>query len=140
MENYVDPAFGVQTGRLATPFVADVPEQLIALADIGVFAGLAFAGADQYVGRTVTIAGDELRPPDIAAILSRAAGRHIPYVQAPLEDVRRFNPALAEAADFLNQQGGYGADVASIRTRYPGLMSFAEWMADEGAARVAKLF
>ncbi|WP_235014669.1 NmrA family NAD(P)-binding protein, partial [Parafrankia sp. Ea1.12] len=51
MENYADPAFGVQTGTLATPFAPDIPEQLIALDDIGAFVALAFTDPVRYLGR-----------------------------------------------------------------------------------------
>lgn len=34
MENYLNPAFGVQTGTLTTAFRPDLPEQLIALAHL----------------------------------------------------------------------------------------------------------
>jgi uncharacterized protein YbjT (DUF2867 family) len=139
MENYVDPAFGVQTGMLATPFAPDVPEQLIALADIGAFVSFAFADAAHYVGRTVAIAGAELRPPEIAKVLSRASQRDIPYLRIPVEAVREQSAALADATDFLNGRG-YGVDIAATRAMHPGLMSFDTWLAETGAAKLAALF
>ncbi|WP_217505314.1 NmrA family NAD(P)-binding protein [Streptomyces lunaelactis] len=51
MENVADPAFGLQTGQLATAFAPDVAEQLIAVEDIGTFVALAFGDPTQYLGK-----------------------------------------------------------------------------------------
>src|SRR5512145_2351923 len=39
---------------------AEKERQLIAVEDVGVFAALAFANPDQYIGKTIELAGDEL--------------------------------------------------------------------------------
>lgn len=139
MENYADPAFGVQTGTLTTAFSADVPEQLIALEDIGVFVASAFSNPAEYLGKTIAIAGDALTPPTIAEALSRAVGREIPYVQVPLDAVRAQGEDFADAVAFLNDNGGYGADIAAARKLHPELMNFQAWLATTGKARISKL-
>lgn len=139
MENYADPAFGLGSGALATPLAADVPEQLIAPADVGVFAALAFDDPGGYLGQAGDIAGDALTPPRIAQALSEALGCAVPYVPVPVEVVRARSAAYAEAVDFLNRNGGYGADLARARELHPGLVTFDGWLATGGAARVAAL-
>jgi uncharacterized protein YbjT (DUF2867 family) len=140
MDNYADPAFGVQTGSLASPFAPDVPEQLIALDDIGTFIAIAFSDPAKYLGNAIAIAGDELRPPQTAEALSRATGRHIPYVQIPVEAVREQGNDLADAVSFLNDKGGYGADIRAARALHPGLMTFSTWLGRHGRAKLAELF
>jgi uncharacterized protein YbjT (DUF2867 family) len=140
MENYSDPAFGVQTGRLTTAFSPNVPEQLIALKDIGVFVESAFSNPAEYLGRTIAIAGDALTPPAIAEALSRAAGREIPYAQAPLDAVRAQSEDFAEAVAFLNDNGGYGANIAAARKLHPELMDFETWLVATGASLISRLF
>jgi len=105
MDNYADPAFGIQTGALVTPLAPDVPEQMIALADIGAFVALAFADPARYLGAAVAIAGDELTPPQTAQALSQATGQHIRHVQIPVEAVRQHNSDLADAVSYLNSHG-----------------------------------
>jgi uncharacterized protein YbjT (DUF2867 family) len=139
MENYASPAFGVQTGTLATAFAPDVPEQLIALDDIGALVALAFRDPAQYLGRAIAIAGDALTPPTIAAALSRVTGREIPYVRLPLEVVRAQSEDSADAVAFLNDNGGYGADIPTARKLHPGLMTFDTWLATIGRARISAL-
>ncbi|WP_307874566.1 NmrA family NAD(P)-binding protein [Frankia nepalensis] len=139
MDNYADPAFGVQTGTLATPFAPDVPEQLIAVDDIGAFAASAFADPARYLGRALAIAGDALRPGQTAQALSLATGRDIRYAHVPSDIVRGQNEDVADVADFLNNHGGYGADLAAARALHPGLMSFQTWLAGPGRTKLATL-
>ncbi|CUU59698.1 Uncharacterized conserved protein YbjT, contains NAD(P)-binding and DUF2867 domains [Parafrankia irregularis] len=140
MENYASPAFGVQTGTLASPFAPDVAEQLIALDDIGAFVALAFADPARFAERTLAIAGDELRPAETARALSRATGRDIGHVQLPVDVVRAANEDFADAVAFVNDRGGYGADIATARALHPELMTFETWLERRGAALVAALF
>jgi uncharacterized protein YbjT (DUF2867 family) len=140
MENYVNPAFGIQEGALATGLAPDVPEQMIALDDIGQFVAFSFAYPRRYVEARVAIAGDELTPRQTARALSQAAGRDIPYQQIPVEAIRQRNAHFADAVDFLHQNGGYGVDIAAARARHPGLMTFQEWLSRDGRASLNALF
>ncbi|MDL4817280.1 NmrA family NAD(P)-binding protein [Actinomadura opuntiae] len=120
MENYLG------ADAIATPFAPGVPEQLIAVDDIGAFAALAFADPAAHLGETHSIAGDALTPPDIAAAFTRASGRDVPYVPVPLDAL----PAdTAAAVAHLNARGGYGADVAATRALRPQTMDLAAWLA-----------
>jgi uncharacterized protein YbjT (DUF2867 family) len=85
MDNYAGPAFGIQTGALVTPLAPGVPEQMIALADIGAFVALAFADPARYLGTAVAIAGDELTPATDRASAQPGTGQHIRHVQIPVE-------------------------------------------------------
>ncbi|MFI0898461.1 NmrA/HSCARG family protein [Streptomyces sp. NPDC020983] len=139
VENYADPAFGLGSGTLATPLAATVPEQLIALADVGAFVAMAFAAPGEYLGRTLTLAGDELTPPEIAAAISRATGEQVSYLPVPLAALREHNPVLGAVIAFLNDGGGYGADLTEARRRHPGALTFDAWLAAGGAARLTAL-
>lgn len=77
-----------------------------------------------------------LTPPQIAAAISRATGRSIPYVQIPIETVRQQNAKVARALEFLNQ-AGYTTDIAALRRQHPGLMDFDTWLEKEGRAKSA---
>jgi uncharacterized protein YbjT (DUF2867 family) len=109
---------------------------LIAADDIGAFAALAFEHPHEYLGKTIEIAGDALTPLQIAAAISRTAGRAIPYVQIPIETLRQQNVKIARAIDFLNETG-YITDIAVLRKQHPGLMNFDTWLKKEGKAKFA---
>lgn len=95
IQNYLDPFSGIQNGTFSEATRADVPVKLIAVDDIGAFAAIAFRSPEAFIGRTIEIAGDALTPPQIAAAISQAVGRSIPYVPIPLEAIRSQNEILA---------------------------------------------
>jgi uncharacterized protein YbjT (DUF2867 family) len=116
-----------------------VPEQLIAVDDIGRFVAQAFASPERYLGETIAIAAEELCPPQTAAALSRALGREIPYQRIAIKAIRQQNEDFAQAASYLNDNRGYGADVAAARALHPSLMTFDDWLASGGTAKLAAL-
>lgn len=136
MEDFTTYRFGVPSGRLAVPFNADVVVQLIAVADIGAFAALAFAQPETYVGQVLNISGDAMTAPQIAEALGRAAGRPIPYVQIPIEILRQKSPEAASVFDWVNNEY-YTTDIPALRALHPGLMTFENWLDAVGAARLA---
>lgn len=131
MEDIVGPRFGVPQGTLATAIKPDVAVQLIAVNDIGAFVALAFDHPDEYMGKTIELAGDALTMPQITAIISQLTGRPIPYIQFPIETIRQQNPSAALAYDFVNA-GGMQADIPVLRKLHPGLMNFETWLKREG--------
>ncbi|WP_248926991.1 NmrA/HSCARG family protein [Paenibacillus hamazuiensis] len=139
MENYADPRSGIQHGTLAEPTLPDVPVKLISVDDIGVFVRLAFAHPDEFLGKTLEIAGDAVTPPDIAASISRALGRSIRYVPIPIETVRGQNEVLARLYEWLNGDG-YEVDIPALRKLHPNLMSFDAWLERKGKSRLDTLF
>src|SRR6266545_2243258 len=94
---------GTSGGTFAIAIEPDVTMGLIAADDIGAFAALAFEHPEEYLGKTIEIAGDALTPPQIAAAISRVTGHSIQYVQIPIETLRQQNAEIARSIDFLNQ-------------------------------------
>ncbi|QFY09382.1 NAD(P)H-binding protein [Nonomuraea phyllanthi] len=135
MENYTG-AYHLHDGAVATAFAADVPQQIMAVDDVGALAALAFAEPGEWIGRAVDLAGDELTPRQIAAAISEAIGRPLPYVQIPIEVIAQVGADFAYAYTWLNERG-YRADVASTRTLHPGLMDLRTWLRRTGAAQIA---
>ncbi|NUT42688.1 MAG: NmrA/HSCARG family protein, partial [Thermoactinospora sp.] len=113
MENYTG-AYHLHDGAVATAFAADVPQQVMAVDDVGAFAALAFAQPGEWIGRAVDLAGDELTPRRIAAAISEAIGRPLPYVRIPIDTIAKAGEDFAFAYTWLNDRG-YRADVAFTR-------------------------
>lgn len=135
MENYTG-AYYLREGTMATAFAPDVPQQIMAVDDVGAFTALAFAEPQHWIGRAVDLAGDEPTPVQIAAAISEAVGRPLPYVQIPIEVIARIGEDFAFAYTWLNERG-YRADVSFARALHPGLMDLRTWLARTGAARIA---
>lgn len=135
MENYTG-GYHLRDGAVATPFAADVSQQVMAVDDLGAFAAMAFARPSEWVGRAVDLAGDELSPVRIAAAISEAVGRPLPYVEIPIEAVREVGEEFAFAYEWLNERG-YRADLALTRRLHPEVMDLRTWLDRSGAAQIA---
>ena len=105
--------------------------QIVATDDIGIFAELAFANPQQYLGKTVELAGDELTEPQIAEVFSKVIGRPVkavgpqnsPGTAQTEEQIAMFN--------FFNGIG-YDADIAALRKLYPGLQNLEQYLRRNG--------
>jgi uncharacterized protein YbjT (DUF2867 family) len=104
--------------------------QLIAVDDIAGMAALAFAQPQQFIGKALEIAGDELTFPQIAEVFTRVVGRPIRY--AP-ELAQRWGEGDDGAK--LNRwfdEKGFKADIPALRAIYPALMDFETFLRKTG--------
>ena len=138
MENFVQPGFGILDGKVVFFGAPERPIPLIAADDIGAFAALAFGDPGAYAGRVLPLVGDELSGTELAAAISRAAHRDVPYAQFPAELLRQ-NPAFESVVAFV-QKYTTRADVAELRRLHPGLLTFEAWLQKEGRAKLDALF
>lgn len=125
MENTRSHILGVQPdGTLSYFRPPDRPTQLIAVHDIGVFAGLAFADPGKYLGQRIELAGDELTFLQIAAAISAAADRPVRYQQIQLASF------LDNNSDSKSRQDDevWRADIAALRAIHPQLQTFDQWL------------
>ncbi|MFD2472296.1 NmrA/HSCARG family protein [Amycolatopsis silviterrae] len=125
MENQLHPRMGVRDGVLTDVFLPESPVQLVAAADIGAFATLAFTRPAEYAGRTIELAGDELTMPQIAQAMERALRRPVAYRPIPREALT--DPDALAGYDFANN-GGWRPDIPALRKEHPGLLDFAAWL------------
>lgn len=134
MENYTG-GYHLHDGTVATAFAAEVPQQIMAVDDVGALTALAFARPGEWIGRAVDVAGDELTPLQIAAAISEAIGRPLPYVQIPIETLAAVGEEFAAAYTWLNERG-WRADVAFTRELHPGVVDLRTWLERTGAAQI----
>jgi uncharacterized protein YbjT (DUF2867 family) len=140
MENHAIrglPLGGIVNGELTHLFGPDVPVQLIAAADIGAFAVLAFTRPHEYIGVALEIAGDELTPRRTVDLMSYALGREITYRQISVATL-----GLGDDAEraFTSERGLWQADIPYLRERHPALLDFPTWLTQGGAAQIEALF
>jgi uncharacterized protein YbjT (DUF2867 family) len=138
MENYTG-GYHLHEGTVTTAFEPEVPQQIMAVDDVGVFAALAFARPDEWIGRAIDLAGDEVTPRRIAEAIGAAIGRPVPYVQLPIETIRQVGEEFAFAYEWLNTLG-WRADISAARRIHPGLMDLRTWLEWTGAAQIEAFF
>ncbi|WP_030681263.1 NmrA/HSCARG family protein [Streptomyces sp. NRRL B-1347] len=100
------------------PVKPDKPIQLIASDDIGHFAADAFDDPQEFIGKKIGLAGDEITFTEIAAVYERVTGTPSRLEPQPIED--RMFVWFAEE--------GYQADIPSLRRRHPGLMTLEQFL------------
>lgn len=139
MENHTSGPFGVfGETALIRLIPARSTVQLIAVTDIGAFAGLAFADPGTYLGRAIELAGDELTRRRLVTAIEEVVGHPLstePIAPETLTETGVNTDDLARAESF----GGWRADIPALRALHPGLMDFATWMEREGASRFRAL-
>ncbi|MFJ2828028.1 NmrA/HSCARG family protein [Streptomyces sp. NPDC087263] len=135
MEDFTSPARFFRNGSLDVPWRDELVMQLIAIDDIGVFAALAFAEPDAYLGKAVEITGDRLTAPQIADALSTAANRPIPHTRVPLKILWEHHPEAAKVFTWANETY-YDTDLVPLRTAHADLMDFSSWLDRSGKERL----
>ncbi|MFJ8746239.1 NmrA/HSCARG family protein [Embleya sp. NPDC127516] len=135
MDNFTG-GYALRNGNLSTGLAPDISQQIIAVDDVGAVTALAFSRPKEWIGRAVSLAGDELTPVEIAAAIGKALGIPLPYIQIPIDAIRALSEDFAYANEWLNERG-YRADIPATRRIHPGVTDFRTWLESTGAARIA---
>jgi uncharacterized protein YbjT (DUF2867 family) len=135
MENLLAPWTlpQLKEGRLPMALPSSRPLQQIALSDIVTFTRVVLENREEFAGRRVDIASDELAGEEVAKVLTRVTGHEIHYVELPLEQVRQ---AMGEDGVRMFEwfdQVGYSADIATLRRDHPeaGWHTFEVWAREQ---------
>lgn len=117
-----------ERGVLSVPLPPDKPLALIAAADIGAFAAHVLTHREEFAGRRIDIASDELTGEQIATALGDALDRKLRYEQAPIEVAERYSPDLAAMFRYFSTVG-MKVDATALRREYPtiGWHRLTDW-------------
>ncbi|MFT3770979.1 MAG: NmrA/HSCARG family protein [Minicystis sp.] len=138
MENFATPGLGIAQGKVVFFGAPTQPIPLIAADDIGAFAALAFANPGAHGGKIIALVGDLLSGDEVAAAISRALHRTIPYELFPREIIRQ-NPAFEPVLAFIDRYRTK-ADIPALRALHPSLLTFDAWLREHGKAQLEALF
>jgi uncharacterized protein YbjT (DUF2867 family) len=139
MELLLYPHFGLRQGVVTFFGAPDRVVQFIAVQDIGAIAAKLLVDPSRHLGVTIDIASDALSGNDIAAKISQATARQVPYMQVSAEAAAK-NPMIARLLQAMTDGKLAGqADIPSLRVLHPGLLTFDRWLAAGHAAAIAKL-
>ena len=130
MENLIAPwnIGALASGVYPMALPAGRKLQQIAVADVAGFAAEVIAKPEEFTTQRIDIASDERTGAEAAAVLGRASGREMKYLEVSLEQIRATNDDLALMFDWITRVG-YHADIAGLRARYPkvGWQSLEAW-------------
>lgn len=105
--------------------------QLVAVQDIGAFVALLFSRRDEFLGKTIEFAGDELTEAQIAETFSRVIGRPVHVAVPQMPEGQSPTPEQMAMFQFFNGKG-YDADIGALRKIYPGLRKFEPYLRETG--------
>ena len=127
-------------GLVLTLPIADQPLSGIAVADIGKTALGIFKRGQEFVGKTVSIAGDHLTGDQYAAAMSEAIGEPVDYRPISWDELRAQGfPGAVEMGNMFQYYAENAAqfvgdrDLRAVRELNPQLQSFRDWAADHAA-------
>jgi uncharacterized protein YbjT (DUF2867 family) len=129
------PARGEDGKLVLTLPMADRPLSGIAGVDIGKTAFGIFKRGDEFIGKTVSIAGEHLTGDQYAAAFSSALGEPVTYQPHTWDNFRTFGfPGAIEFANMFQYYAEDSArftgdrDLALVRELNPALQSFETWL------------
>jgi uncharacterized protein YbjT (DUF2867 family) len=121
----------ILNGTLPQPLDPDKPLQQVSVDDIGRIVARAFAKPDQWIGRELDLAGDELTMPQVAELFSRILDRPVTYHQVPWDEFHHQAGEEMTAMYRWFNDVGYQADIAGLRREFPWLATLEEVLRSE---------
>ena len=133
LENMTSAYAGLKQGVVPALLKPDHRTQMIACADVGIFARIVLEDVRTWAGKRLEIAGDNTSASAQAAILSRLRGGEPWKVSTPPEWVfSLFVPAAVGRLRLFLREKGTHVDVDACRRLHPGLMTFEQWALSQG--------
>ncbi|OBT42042.1 hypothetical protein VE00_07442 [Pseudogymnoascus sp. WSF 3629] len=110
--------------------IGEKPLQLVSARDIGHFGAMALVHPEEYAGRAVGLAGDELNFEKGQRVFRETIGYEMPRTWTLVARLIRF--AIPEMGQMFNwlQEEGYAVDIKGLREEYPELQDFGTWLRD----------
>jgi len=128
MENFTDNFFGRVFATSWKLALKEKPLQLIAVSDIGFFAAQAFLHPEEYKGREISLAGDELTIDQLAEVFKRRTSRELQFANKSVCSLMMWMIKDLGLMFRWFRDVGYGADIGKLREMHPGLMDFNRWL------------
>ena len=105
--------------------------QLIAVEDIAVFTALAFEEPEQFLGKTIELAGDALTESQLADTFAKVIGRPV-KLTPPTGGGGWGDPEESAAAFRFFNGEAYDADIPALRKLHPGLLTLEQYLRKNG--------
>ncbi|KAF2653239.1 NAD(P)-binding protein [Lophiostoma macrostomum CBS 122681] len=109
--------------------------QFVAIKDVGWFSAQPFKQPDEWAGKYLSVAGDELTFDELDSVFRKTFGRDVPTTFSMVGWA--INKSVKHVRLMLKVMlgEGYGADLTEIKRMHPDLTDFASWYKSESAFR-----
>lgn len=122
----------ILSGVLTDPRDLSKRHQWIAAKDIGFFVGEAFDKPEEWIGKAVNIAGDQMTLAEFLATLSQELNVGISYKKIPWDQFEvTTGPEMTLMYRWFDGPG-YQVDLNALRAQYPNLTTMKEYLSSLG--------
>jgi uncharacterized protein YbjT (DUF2867 family) len=113
--------------ELALAMHPDTHLQMIAVNDIGIIASKIFENKDEFLNKTIELAGDNPSMTDVTKEFSQSFGKPVEFKEIPLEVLRSNAKEMADMFEwFINV--GYKVNIDSVKKIHPDIINFHNWL------------
>ena len=129
MDNFLMMKDQIDEGNITNAILPEIPLQMIATNDIGIFAANVFDNPEKYLGKAIDIAGDSVTMPESAKLIGDMIGKLVEYTALSMEEFRSaMGDEYAGMVDWFNRVG-YTVDIAELeRSNDIKMKRFDEWL------------
>ncbi|KAH8893650.1 NmrA-like family protein [Thozetella sp. PMI_491] len=131
MENFTDNFFGRVFATSWKMALKGKPLQLVAVSDIGFFAAHALLNPDEFKGRALSLAGDELTIEQMGRIFKDTTGSDLKWTYSFICSLLMW--AMKDFGLMFKwfHDVGYAANISELKKIHPGLKDFETWLKTE---------
>jgi uncharacterized protein YbjT (DUF2867 family) len=134
MENFLAPWTlpKLKEGLIEGPLSPDMKSQSIAVRDIGRFALFVFENRDQFLGKTIDIASDEVSGNEISELFSNVLGYRISYHPLDAEALKSSGEEFHKMYQWIKDVG-YDVNIEKLHKDFPliGWTRFNDWVKEQ---------
>ncbi len=132
-ENFLIPQVkkGILKGKFVTPIDHDAIQQYMAAEDIGKAVLKIFQNPEMYLGKTITLAAEQMSIQEVADVFSEALGMKMEYKKLPFL-VSRFilGKDLYKMFQWVNGKPHFErSDIEATKREFPGFLDLKSWIA-----------
>ncbi len=119
MENFIAPWVlpGLKEGRIATPMPPNRKLQMTSIRDIGSFVGYILERREDFLGKSIDLASDEISGKESAEILSRIIKRDIKYFELTYDQISAMGEDMIKMYKWFNELG-YSVDITKLHSEF----------------------
>ena len=141
MENLTAPWSlpNIKEGRISSLLPPERKLQMISLKDIAGFVVYIIERREEFLGKRLDIASDDVSGKESAKILSRILNREIVYIELKSSQIRFMGEDYLAMYQWFNEIG-YEVDISSLRHNYPEIKWHAlkEWAEEQDWSIIQK--
>ncbi len=131
-ENFLIPQVkkGILKGKLVQPINRDTIQQYIAAEDVGKAAAKIFLNSNEYWGRTIPLATEQLSNQEVAEAFTKVLNKKIEFKKLPVLITRLFlGKNLYKMFKWIDEKSVFPMeDVESTRKEFTNLLSLENWI------------